>query len=169
MALAVPDFAKMNSLWYLVRLYHDVTWQAAAPVERFSAWLRRALPTAALPAPPTTTAALPALRSTAARDTGEPPTECAPYVCPAHAVSPDAPRCSEYTCATHRDAQAGVGEPQLISLADMAALPLALRDAFLARADEYYAFLIGCALKNITPTALHYAPAGDRLVVRVEV
>jgi len=163
MALAVPDFAKMNSLWYLVRLYHDLTWQAAAPVERFSAWLRRALP-----APPTTSL-VPSLRSTAARDTGGPPTECAPYVCPAHAVSPDAPRCSEYTCATHRDAQAAETEPQLISLADMAALPAALRDAFLARADEYYAFLIGCALKNITPTALHYAPAGDRLVVRVEV
>lgn len=168
MALPVPDFAKMNSLWYLVRLYHDLTWQAAAPVERFSAWLRRALPTAALPAPPTTSL-VPS--SVAARDTGEPPTECAPYVCPAHAVSPDAPRCSEYTCATHRDAQAGVGEPEpeLVSLADVAALPLALRDAFLARADEYYAFLIGCALKNITPTTLHYAPAGDRLVVRVEV
>lgn len=156
MSLAVPDFAKMNSLWYLVRLYHDLTWQAAKPVERFSAWLRRALPPP--PAAPLS-----------ARDTGEPLNECAPYVCPAHAVSPDAPCCTEYTCGAHSVTRVGEPGGQLVSLADVAALPLAMRDAFLARADEYYAFLIGCALKGITPTALHYAPAGDRLVVRVEV
>ena len=164
MALAVPDFAKMNSLWYLVRLYHDLTWQAAAPTETFSAWLRRGLPLTALPAAPAPT-------DVTSRDTAG-INECAPYVCAAHAVSPDAPRCSEFTCPVHSVARDEVDdtEPsQLISLADITALPASCRDAFLARADEYYTFLIGCALKHITPTTLHYAPAADRLVVRIEV
>lgn len=147
-----PDFTKMNSLLYLVKLYHDITWRAADVDLSFSQWLRKALPEIA-----------------GERDLENPVTltaQCAPYVCDAHRVSPDAPRCSKYTCVTHRD---GPSPATLYATTDITAIPGELKEAFLSRADEYYAFLIHCVLANILPTTIQWDAGANRLIVRTEV
>lgn len=153
-----PDFTKMNSLLYLVKLYHDITWRAADVDLTFSQWLRKALPASVEPTE---------------RDLENPAENggCAVYVCDAHRTSPDAPRCSEYVCNTHRDPGDGAAYPGelLYATTDITAIPGDLRESFLSRADEYYAFLIHCVLNNILPTTIHWSAGGNCLIVRTEV
>lgn len=154
-----PDFSKVNSLLYLVQMYHDCVWELPSVPETFSEWMRRVVPTT---------------RSVCTPD------DCV-YVCDIHKNDPaSTAECSVYTCDTHKTDPASTAEcvpfscidttpapAELYCMSDILNVPVAHMGSFLANADKYYFMLINLLLKRVDIKCIQWS-SSPKLHVRFE-
>lgn len=155
-----PDFSKVNSLLYLVQLYHDCVWELASVPETFSEWLRRVVPTT---------------RSVGTSD------DCV-YVCDTHKNDPaSTAECSVYTCDAHTTDPASTAEcapfscpdttpvpAELYCMSDILNVPVAHMGTFFANADKYYFALVNLLLKRVDIKCIQWS-SSPKLHVQFEV
>jgi len=154
-----PDFSKVNSLAYLVQLYHDCVWELTSAPETFSEWLRRMVP------------------STRELSTSD---MCV-YVCAIHQKDPESPeQCSVYVCDTHKSNPSST-EPcapfecqdsnpvsyEVYCMSNILNIHVAHMENFLAHADKYYFALIDLILKQVDVRCIKWKTT-PKLCVQLE-